>query len=376
MTTHDTTPSGRPERPQLRRATSPADLLALVPGVLGFHPQDSLVLVSLGGTGFSARVDLPSFDGAPFHGVDPDTFAEVTLTWEEVVREQGRYLAAAAAHQRGVDRVVLVLYTDDHALAERTGAVTREEFEKAGIEVRLCFRADGRRWFGLLGMTGPDGPPPADGTPYDLSSHAWTAEAVVDGRVAFASRAELASTLVSDDPDDELAVLVAVDAHMDRLYDVITGPGALGRPALDHAAKQALVAEGAWVRGRVTDAVAQGGRLSADDAGRLLFAITSIQVRDVAWSRMTRDDASAHVELWRDLTRRAPTEMRAAPAALLAFSAWLSGDGALAWCAVDRCREADPGYSLGGLVAQALDNAVPPSSWEPFDEADLPLWAG
>jgi len=53
-----------------------------------------------------------------------------------------------------------------------------------------------------------------------------------------------------------------------------------------------------------------------------------------------------------------------APAAVLGFAAWLVGDGALAWCAVDRCREAEPGHSLAQLVAQLLESATSPESWE------------
>ena len=49
---------------------------------------------------------------------------------------------------------------------------------------------------------------------------------------------------------------------------------------------------------------------------------------------------------------------------MLAFAAWLAGDGALAWCAVDRCRESAPTHSLAALVAQLLDSAMSPDRWE------------
>jgi hypothetical protein len=81
---------------------------------------------------------------------------------------------------------------------------------------------------------------------------------------------------------------------------------------------------------------------------------------------MSQANAAGHVDLWRDVVRRAPAQVRAAPAALLGFAAWLSGNGALAWCAVDCAQEADPGYSLAGLLTQALTGAVPPSAWRPF----------
>ena len=59
-----------------------------------------------------------------------------------------------------------------------------------------------------------------------------------------------------------------------------------------------------------------------------------------------------------------PSSHVAGPAAVLAFASWLVGDGALAWCAVDRCREVDPTHSLASLVAQLLDSATSPDLWE------------
>ena len=64
-------------------------------------------------------------------------------------------------------------------------------------------------------------------------------------------------------------------------------------------------------------------RLDTHDVGRLLVAMVRIDVRDVAWSEITRADARVHVDLWRDVVRRSPLAALPAPAALLAFAAWL-----------------------------------------------------
>jgi hypothetical protein len=50
-----------PIRPSTFVARSPTDLVAIVPVVLGFHPRDSVVLLTFGtpGAAFHARVDLP-----------------------------------------------------------------------------------------------------------------------------------------------------------------------------------------------------------------------------------------------------------------------------------------------------------------------------
>ena len=44
--------------------------------------------------------------------------------------------------------------------------------------------------------------------------------------------------------------------------------------------------------------------------------------------------------------------------------AWQAGQGALAWCALDRCADVDEGYPLALLVGRALAEALPPDAWE------------
>ena len=51
----------------------------------------------------------------------------------------------------------------------------------------------------------------------------------------------------------------------------------------------------------------------------------------------------------------------AAPAALLAFVAWQSGDGALANVALDRALADDPRYSMALLLRQVITAGAPPS---------------
>ncbi len=333
------------------RAKSPADLLAMVPFLLGFHPEDSVVVLTLGDADrpFHARVDLPA---------DPDHVSQVT-----------DYLATAASHH-GLRQVAVVVYSDDGLLAAAAAAALGERLEQDGVEVAAAVRADGERWFCLDpgSCACPD-----QGTPYDLATHPFTAEAVVEGRVTYGSREALRDSLVGNDADEVDDVSRAADTALCRFTAAARHP--LGPPAPE-GARAHLVAEGHWVGHRVSRFLADGVRLSAEDAGRLLVAMVNLEVRDVAWAQMTRDNASRHVDLWRDVVRRAPHDLLAAPAALLGFAAWLAGDGALAWCAVDRCREVEPDYSLAGLLADALTGAVPPSTWRPFDAEDLPLFAG
>lgn len=341
------------------RITSPADLLALVPSVLGFHPEESLVLVVTAGDlgNLHVRLDLPLDD-------DEDEAAEAVRTVVAAVTK-------ARAHQ-----VALVVYSDEgEAHTEGLVDILVDQLLDRQVGVLCAIRADGERWYSF--DWGPDccGPDhgPLEGRPYDVSSHPITAQSVLDGRVVFNSRRELADSLVGTDLDAIEAVEEAADEAVRRLQASTRHP--LG-PDSPERARAHLMTEGLWVRERVRRYVQTGEPLDDGEVGRLVVATVNIDVRDVVWAEITRADARVHVELWRDVVRRTPLDLLAAPAALLAFAAWLAGEGALAWCAVERCQEAEPDYSMAALVSQALVAAVHPSTWQPIPPEDLPLFAG
>jgi hypothetical protein len=332
------------------RISSPADLLAVVPYVLGFHPEDSLVLLTADRQArqLHARIDLPQV--------------------EEEVEEMTTQLRQAVARS-GARAVAIVAYTEDQCLALEAVAALTNRLAEDGVDVTVALRADGERWFCL--DPPDDDAYPWDGTPYDVSAHPVTAQAVLDGRVTYRSRRDLADSLVGTDPDETEAVGEAADEAMRRFQ---AAARAAGDDTVREAPRQHLVTEGHWVQARITRYLETGEPLDADEAGRLLVAMVNIEVRDVAWATITRAEARAHVELWRDLVRRTPVDLAAAPAALLGFSAWLAGDGALAWCAVERCQEADPDYNLARLLTRALTAAIDPASWESIPREELTLF--
>ncbi|WP_158630638.1 DUF4192 family protein [Nocardioides daphniae] len=74
-------------------------------------------------------------------------------------------------------------------------------------------------------------------------------------------------------------------------------------------------------------------------------------------------NATSHIALWSDLTRRAPADVKAAPATMLAFASWLHGNGALAWCALDQVPH-DQRYCAAELVTTLVQNGLHPSTWD------------
>jgi hypothetical protein len=123
-----------------------------------------------------------------------------------------------------------------------------------------------------------------------------------------------------------------------------------------------IAAEGLAAVGAMIARYRGGGRFTSDyEIARLTVALHDLRVRDDAWARMDPAHAEAHQRLWIDVVRRAQPGHVAAPAALLAFVAWQSGDGALANVALDRALADDPRYSMALLLRQVINAGAPPS---------------
>ena len=308
-----TSPTTPAHRPTPLKASTPEDVLAAIPVVLGFEPSDSVVMLTFGGgETFHARVDLPP----------PTALREAVA----------QLLDPATAH--GVTRVVFVFYADDTPTVRALTRKLRRSFCRAGIDVVEVLRAHAGRWFapGRPGATGA-------GVPYDISGHRFRAQAVVDGIVVHGSREELEAMLRSR-PDEVAVVAQAVRRA------VPSPPGEIAD---------------------LVDVRLDSGRFTPLELARVLLGLLDGHGRDGALAAISREVASSHVRLWTDAVQRAPDDLVAAPAAVLSLAAWLAGNGALAWCAVDRCQAVDPGNTLARLVADALTRAVPPSAWAPAE---------
>ncbi|MFB9314824.1 DUF4192 domain-containing protein [Nocardioides plantarum] len=329
------TNSTNPPTPPTRlTARSPEDLLAAAAVVLGFWPTESVVMLTFDAAHpFHARVDLP---------VDPDAMPELAAT-----------LAAPAVHHR-VGRVVLLLYSADADRVQAAWRALRAALRRHRITVVEALAVGDDRWRSLLATSDRAGEDEPEAVPFDpvrLAAHPFLAQAVLDGRVLHRSRDDLATSL---EPD------AAAVARVERaVAGLATRPGALDAPS-------AQLAEGTWAQALVArhlaaTSPAPAAAPSDADVARLLCSMQVLRVRDAAWSAITRARARPAVAFFADVLRRSPRELRPAAAALLAWAAWQSGDGALAWCALDRCDDVDPAYGLSALIAEALERAVPPS---------------
>lgn len=262
-----------------------------------------------------ARVDLPT------------TPRDREVVWRSISDAYARYAQPGSS-------IGIVCLTADREEATVAGHDFAARFDTVGIETRIMLWADETRWADL--DTGDMG------LQTDAARERVATATVLTGRAQpAANRDSLAESLVGD--REPVAALLA-ETRM---------------AARENTAKL----EGRWALARMQRFRRGGIKLSDGDAARLLVAVESVPTRDRLWLDMNRGNARSHVALWTDMTERAPDEVRAAPASLLGFASWLSGHGALAWCALDQVPRDKP-YALANLVAAAAQSAMHPREWE------------
>jgi hypothetical protein len=162
------------------RLSTPSDIVDAVPYLLGFQPEDSLVVLSLRGDrsrlGLTARVDLPP--------------AKVA---NECAREFVQYLKRDHAA-----RALVVFYPRSggplHPAVQPVAEAMTKRFARARIDLAEVLCVSEGRWWSLR-CTDDECCPP-EGTPVSHDGTSSCAAAMtVSGRAVFASREELARTL-------------------------------------------------------------------------------------------------------------------------------------------------------------------------------------
>jgi hypothetical protein len=325
-------PPETPHQQDAIRADSPAALLAIIPQLLGFMPHSSLVVIGTepprSTVKVTLRYDLPDPPGA---GVAADIAAH----------------AVGVVDAQGLTATVAVGY-GPQALVDLMAAAFRDAAREAGIEVREFLRVeDGRYWSYVCGDE--QCCPPA-GVPFDLSAL---------GASALRDRADVAarvSSLGGITAESMRQATRRAEQHVTQLLGKVRKSSRLG------AIRHLIASEGlAAVKAMITTYRA-GGKFTTDyQLAWMTVALRDLRVRDDAWARMDPAYLDAHRRLWTDVTRRAQPGYVAAPAALLAFVAWQSGDGALANVALDRALADDSRYSMALLLRQVITAGAPPS---------------
>jgi hypothetical protein len=324
-----------PAQPALGVA-SPADLLAVIPPIFGFVPDSSLVV--LGATkgrrylqaGF--RYTLPD-------PPDPSLTADIAAHAAGVLASQ--HLANAIAVGYGPGRLVTPLADE-----------LRRVLPAAGISVPEMLRVEAGRYWSYLCHDPACCPP--EGVPFDTSTLPQGGKYAALG-LALPSREALAAT-IAPVTGTEAQTMAEATVRAEQAAALLTGRH--GISALEEAGLRAVQAAIGLYRG--------GGSLPGPTAHAMLaLVLRRVRVRDDAWARMDPAHRRAHQWLWTDLARHVQPGYVAAPACLLAVTAWQAGQGALASIALERALADEPGYSMALLLREAIAAGMPPSQATP-----------
>lgn len=312
------------------RLTDPGAFIAALPAVLGFVPEQSLVVVSLEGGELGAvmRTDL----------------SEELPCQIEHLAEMARSSGADAAVAVIVDKegALCAICASDHAMLCTELAGVLGEFD---IVLLAGFVVDrigaGGHWQSLDGSG-------EEGQVHDPDCSPLAAAAVLDGRRLYGRREEL-----------EAVIAPADEARAARLSGLITkrikrrGDGSQRNPDL-RARREVRAAMAAAAR------VGGGAELSDGEIAGLAASLSDVVVRDTLYALAVGSDAGQSETLWALLARTLPESWRAEALVLLAFSAYTRGDGPLAGLALDAALTADPGHRMAGMLDTALRAGMRP----------------
>jgi len=295
------------------------DALDLVPIVLGFDPADSIVMLTFGGTDiFHARVDLPS-------------------TADDRI-DMARALVDPCVRHK-VQHVILAFYSEPNDLLTRVDPafrVLRKKLQREGVKV-----------IGVLHQTR------GVACEYDPFTDEWgeytevtASEAATRARVELGiaplpSKDALRETLICSLSEEECEAFTTKVAQWREHLDAVD---------VDHTQF-------------VMDVIERGNADGPETRARLVACMGIPAVRDVTWASLTRENALARVQFWTSVIQQCPGDTAENVAAVLAFTAWAAGNGALAWLAVDGARAWNPENSLARMVAQMLEQAIAPSTF-------------
>ncbi|HEX2212078.1 MAG TPA: DUF4192 domain-containing protein [Mycobacterium sp.] len=301
----------------------PGVLIAALPAVLGFVPEKSLVLVTAerGTLGCVMRVDLSD---------------DLTDAVEQIAE-----VAAAARPDAAIAVVVdeeganCRMCNDDYRRLAASLAATLAEH---GIELLAAHVVDrvavGGRWHCADGCGD-------SGTVEDPSASPLAMAAVLDGRRLYARRSDLQEVIAVTDARRAAALAAVIE---DR-----------GQDRSDADARSDVEAAIA-AAGRVAD----GEQLGDDTLARLARALTDLQVRDTLYALAVGDSADQAESLWAELSRRLPEPWRVEALVLLAFSAYVRGDGPLAGVSLEAALRCDGTHRMAGMLDTALQSGMRP----------------
>jgi hypothetical protein len=309
--------------------TSAHDLITAVPFLIGFHPTQSIVLISVkdGAIGLAMRIDLPeqlesdAINQLAQHFIKEGSESALLVAYMPIEREDGDCLLISL----GAGLI-------SNGIAIQESIVVRDGRYRSIIcrDLECCPQ---------MGNTVPA-----------IEESQIAAEHVVAGiPMPYANIADLIESLAADpysfdcDWQDEVSRFFIEEESQEL--------GALRRDGVE--TMSLLIDEYRIGRGPTERTL----------VARMIGRMSDVQVRDYALGVHTEESYDLYFTMWRELLRLAPRGYVAPIACIVAAMAYEGGDGALAQKALDRAFDDDEHYPLASLLRRVFNAGWPPESF-------------
>jgi hypothetical protein len=326
--------TGSDSTPITTLLSTPDDLLAAVPFLIGYHPQESLVIIALkkSAIGMAMRMDFPA-----------TTPLELTACAAQI---------AMHLHREGADSAIIVGYLpqganlNNGALDEIAAAI-----KSNGISLSEVVEVSADRFRSTLCQR-PDCCPPEGLLLQKSTDSRISAEQVALGHpMPFAGLAEMRESIAALPKDKELIRAIRAIEQID--YE-----------ELDPAEILQLQREGALAVNTLSESYGEVGiGLDRSLLALVLVRLHDLQVRDYAMGLATPEDSLSLWAMWRWILRIAPKGYIAPVASIFATASYERGEGALAQRALDRALEDDSRYQMAKLLRRTFAAGWPPESF-------------
>lgn len=309
--------------------TSAHDLITAIPFLIGFHPSESIVLISIKdeAIGLAMRIDLPQHLASD----------EIDLLAHHFLREEA-------------DAALLVAYMPDErddgdSLLISLGA----GLIRNGVDIQESLVVRSGRYRSIICRDESCCSPDGKSLP-DIESTEIAAEHVVAGiPMPYANIEELKESLAADPSSFDLGWSDQVNQYF---------------IAEDSESLQELRRDGIETMDLLFDDFRMGrGASERVLVARMIGRMSDVQVRDFALGVHSEDTFDIYFTMWRELLRLAPRGYVAPIACIVAAMSYESGDGALAQKALDRALSDDERYPLAGLLRRVFNAGWPPESF-------------
>nr|BFD82250.1 hypothetical protein StreXyl84_16510 [Streptomyces sp. Xyl84] len=347
---------------------TPAELADALPYLLGYRPDDSIVLVALhdkdgrGRFGGRARLGIPPSRG----------------DWPSAARQLAHGLIMGSERRGAKPEQMVAFLCQEPASGESPRDVVRRlqplaqklrtECGRLDVPVIEALCISGGRFWSYCCPT--DGCCPDEGWPMGLpGTSVLAAAATYAGIQVRGSLRELRARLLPWETPAARAQETALDkagrALVPRILDEASRV-AVAEETLDLAERVLWrFAEAPGIAGALPSDLRDDRLLEDEEAAFLILGLQDRTTRDRAAEWMEGEEAAAALRLWRALARRCVGtygEHAAAPLTLAGWVAWSLGDDLEAREALAMALGADPDYLFARLLHQACNEGLDPES--------------